>query len=132
MKNQPSNSISSLKIALTSLEIICIIGALPHERITEQAIEIDLEFTPLQHSFISTDSLIDTIDYTKVAAVCSEVAHKGQFHLLENLAHAIAQALFNHFEIKQLKLKVSKKRPLPHLAASAVEIILERKSDGSI
>lgn len=122
---------NNFSIGLEGLEVICIIGAHPHERVTEQALLLDLEFKPREDKSLESDQLDDTVDYTEVAAVCNQVAHAGKYHLLEKLAHATAKKLMELFNLQWVKVKVKKRRPIPYLAFSGVEVYLgEEESDG--
>lgn len=117
---------SSLIVALEGLDIICIVGTEPHERLKEQAIEIDLEFAPESIDCAKSDQLAHAIDYTEVVKRCHDVAHRGKYHLLEALAYATATAVLEQFPLLWVRLSVRKGRPLPHLAASRVEVLLHR------
>lgn len=76
-----------------------------------------------------TDSINDTVDYAKVAAIATQVAQNSSVKLLETLAEKIAGALFN--EISKLKkIRIVLRKLHPHMDvlvdSAGVDITRER------
>jgi 7,8-dihydroneopterin aldolase/epimerase/oxygenase len=66
-----------------------------------------------------SDRLEDTVDYVAVAKVVQEVSDAGQFHLLEALAGAVADAVSERFPVERVRVRVRKRDVAP--AGLAVE-----------
>jgi len=109
-------------IEVETLHVSCVIGTHPHERIHAQVVMIDIAVLADFSACTLTDSIQDTIDYTRLAERCAEVAHTGAFHLLETLAVRIGEMLVREFPISRLKLRVKKPGVLPNTEAVAVMI----------
>jgi FolB domain-containing protein len=80
-------------ITLEQLKVSCILGVLPEERTTEQAVHLQvqlfLDLTPAAHS----ERLEDTVDYQLVMSQLVFLLRFGKFRLLETAAHVLALAL---------------------------------------
>ena len=111
-------------IKIKKYRIHCVIGAHPHERETEQELSIDIEVKLNIQEAVQTDSIVDTIDYEKIAKVCSDLAKTRRYHLLETFAYEALNALLDEFLISWIKLRVVKKQAIP--LAEAVVIELEK------
>jgi dihydroneopterin aldolase len=107
-------------IHLEHLEIDCIIGDLPKERLQTQKIYLDVSF---QLSVSPTDNLEDTIDYCEVIEHCKTVAIEGKFRLIETLGYALLHSLHQKFiKIQSLNILIKKPQPLLGLNYTSVEI----------
>jgi len=99
----------------------CIIGDLPEERLHEQDIFIDLrvqfDFSDIQ------DELKNTIDYVSLAHLCTGIALKKQFQMVESLACAITEDIMKDERIESVNIKIKKPEGLP----SAHFTIIERE-----
>jgi dihydroneopterin aldolase len=80
--------------------IRCIIGVLPHERVEEQEILLDLKVRVNMASCIVSENVQETVNYVRMADICTELAQQKQFFLLEALASAILDQLFFEFPIQ--------------------------------
>lgn len=123
MDNRMDNSIDVV-IAIKKMDVVCLIGTEPHERLEEQTIEIDVELAPVDNKACLSDHLDDAIDYTVVADICSQTASHGKFRLIEALGYAIAGRLATRFKTKWIRVKIFKPHPLQHLKGSAAEVII--------
>jgi dihydroneopterin aldolase len=108
-------------IGIKSLKIPCIIGNNPDERVKEQEIQVDLRLTTNFAQCVESDRVEDTIDYTSLAAVCSEMAKSKQYHLLETYACELAQRLVEDFEIEWISVRVVKPSAIPEAQHTFVE-----------
>src|SRR5262249_3988765 len=86
-----------------------IIGVYPTERICKQSIELDLEMQVDTQTSILTDDIQNTVNYDTVIAKLEEWIEYSHFHLIEALAHYLADNLLSAFPlINQLRLQLSK------------------------
>lgn len=113
-------------VSVKKMNLVCIIGTEPHERVTEQVVEVDVDIALSEMKACFTDELSDAVNYISVADICLEVASKGEFKLIEALAHAIAKKVKDSFQALWVKVKVFKPRPLPHVEGCSVEITLKK------
>ena len=58
-----------------------------------------------------SDRIEDTIDYRELVACLREVSEARQFHLLEALAAAVADAIRERFPVERVRVRVRK----PHV-----------------
>ena len=60
-------------ISIVDLEITCIIGILPYERVKEQNILLDIDLDVDFGDSTCTDDINETIDYTKIAEMATQL-----------------------------------------------------------
>ena len=106
-------------VIVDALEIKAIVGIHPDERVAAQKVVIDLE--------LDTDVAVPAgaqarVDYALVADEVSQFVRREQFLLLETMAEAIGQRLFERFPIVAARIRVAKPGALPHAKACAVRI----------
>lgn len=99
-------------------------GTLAAERELGQRYEVDVELQLDLRRAIASDSLQDTVDYSRAYAIAQEEVEGRQFQLLEALAGSIAERILAELQITAVLVRVRKPQvPLPGvLAYSGVEI----------
>ena len=90
-----------MKIDIESLEFKCIIGIFDFERVKKQKVIINLSF---EYDF-SNDRFID---YSEVVDLVKQTMKKEKFQLIEDAILYLTKLLNQTYEIKNLKLKISK------------------------
>ena len=106
-------------IELAGLEVFGYHGVNEDERREGQRFLYDLELDVGEAG--SSDRIEDAVDYREVAACVREVSESRAFHLLEALAAAVANALFEHFPVARVRVRVRKpdvRLPVEHVAAT--------------
>jgi len=99
----------------------CIIGIHPDERCREQVVWIDFKIR-LELTREGLDSGIEaTVDYVLMARFCSEMAQRGQYHLIEALAVDIAEQGMRRFHALWAWVRVCKPSAIPSAAYAYVE-----------
>ena len=109
-------------IFIQGLEISCIIGTLPRERLTKQKVVIDLEFPVSVRKAARRDDLKDAINYKKIAERATGFVSKSRFFLIETLAEHLAHTLLREFKLKSLTLRIYKPDAIPNAKSVGVEI----------
>lgn len=108
-------------------QISCIVGVYPEERQCEQMLLIDakikIDFSP---SLISGE-VKDTIDYVLIAQICTELAQRKQYFLLEALASDILDECLRRFESVWAWVRIHKPSAIPSAAYAFVELERHRK-----
>ncbi len=87
-------------------------GANPGERDRRQPFEIDLHFDVDLHTAQRTDLLADTIDYAALHKRMVAIVERESFSLLERLAGALLNAVFDDVRVVRAELTVGKPRLL--------------------
>jgi dihydroneopterin aldolase len=99
-----------MKIELRGIELFGHHGVGEEERARGQRFVYDVELEVGERG--ASDRIEDAVDYREVAAAVREIAG-GQFRLLEALATAIADALFERFPAEHVKVRVRKPEVRP-------------------
>jgi FolB domain-containing protein len=103
----PTQALADLFVE--GLGVVCIIGDLPHERSEPQQIILNLQATLDIQKAARSDLLSDSLNYISLANLAIEVAQQGQFHLVEALVVAIANASFSRFpQMASLDIRLEK------------------------
>jgi FolB domain-containing protein len=112
------------QLALCGLEVRCIIGDLPEERLREQLLVLDLTLSLDFSRVLVSDAVQDTVDYVAVAEEVRE-----QFRMIESAAACAAEVCLRHARVDVVKVRVEKSGTVPGLKAAAVT--LERKREAA-
>ena len=97
-------------ISLVDLEIICIIGIHPYERVQEQKLFVDIILDVDFEDSIISDDINDTIDYTLIAELATQLAILKKYQLIESFCSDLNNLLLDKFKIIQ-KSKITVKKP---------------------
>ena len=115
-------------ISLVDLEITCIIGILPYERVKEQNILLDIDLDVDFGDSSYTDDINETIDYTKIAELATQLAISNKYKLIESLCSDLNKLFLDTFEIIQnSKITVKKPNALPKAKYAAYSMKKSRK-----
>ena len=108
---------------LKGLYVDCIIGIYEHERITTQALVIDVE---LDYDFAgpaASDAIADAVDYDRVVSGVTRLARQGAFQLIETLAEEAARFLLGEFpQVERVRIEVRKPAAIPSASCSFVRV----------
>lgn len=110
------------KIYFRRFETTAYVGVFSHEKKAAQPICISLEFDINSKKAAASDLLSATINYDDVKSVILSVIAERHYQLLETLAEAISQSLFNHFPISCLALRVEKTTIYSDMEAVGISI----------
>jgi len=110
------------KIFIQGLEVSCIIGTLPRERVKKQKVVIDLEFPASVRRTAAHDDLRNALNYKKIADRIMGYVSRSRFYLIETLVERLARALITEFKLKNILLRISKPRALRNAKNVGVEI----------
>jgi 7,8-dihydroneopterin aldolase/epimerase/oxygenase len=113
------------KILISKIDCLASVGVTPEERSSTQRLVIDLEFLIDTKTSAGTDSIKDTIDYSKVAAAVADVCGKQPYHLIETIAERIAERVLADFPTPGTRVLVRKISPItrPSVEHVSVEIV---------
>jgi dihydroneopterin aldolase len=85
----------------------------------------DVRLTLDECEAAQTDDVADTIDYTEVLDVITEVATTQSVSLLERLAWATAETILQRFAVDEVWVQVTKPHPPVACALSSVAAAVE-------
>lgn len=108
-------------IHIEKCKIDSFIGVYEHEKESSQSLSIDIVLRIDLTKCIYSDQIEDATDYDKVIALCKKIATLRHYHLLENLAHSLLEALFDTFTPLGLKIILKKE-----LSSARAAIILQK------
>ena len=105
-----------LKVNIEDLTFNCILGILPDERKNLQTVIINLSF-----EYFYNEDGSDFIDYGEVATLIEDVMFEKQFFLIEDAILFVRKKLKAQYNMKNIKLKISKPNILPNCVVSVEE-----------
>lgn len=116
------------KIRLEACRFYGYHGAFEEEQVLGQIFVVDLELSVDLMAASLSDCLEDTVHYGLVFETVRQIVEEKIFTLIERLAGAICQELFDQFlPIKAIKIAIKKENPPIAGHYQAVGIELERK-----
>lgn len=112
-------------LELCGLEVACIIGDLPGERVTEQTLVIDLTLMLDLSRAARSDTLCDTVDYAKLSAEIRVALRLAECRMLERAAECVAAVALRDARVQRVRVRVEKRERVEGLRAAAV--VIERE-----
>ena len=99
-----------ITISIIDLEITCIIGILPNERVKEQKVLLDIYLDVEIGGSTFADDIKETIDYTKIADMATQLAILKKYKLIESFCFDLTNLFLYTFKIIQ-KSNITVKKP---------------------
>ena len=101
-------------ISIVDLEITCIIGILPDERVKEQTLLLDIYLDVDFGDSNIADDINETIDYTKIAEMATQLGISKKYKLIESFCYDLNNLFLETFTIiQQSKITVKKPNAIP-------------------
>ena len=113
-------------LRLDGLEVSCIIGDLPEERLREQTLLVDAELELDLSAAAASDSLADTVDYASLAGRIREKVRAARCRLVERAAELAVAECLSDARVERATVTVRKSGCVPGLAAAAVSVTRSR------
>ena len=110
-------------IHIRDLELECIVGILPEERLRPQPVRINLRLGCDLAAAGNSDDISQTVDYRQVRARVIELVVNSRFGLIEKLAQKIAESVLEVPGIASVQVILDKPRALADCRSVAVEIL---------
>jgi dihydroneopterin aldolase len=115
-----------LDFFIEGLEVYGHHGVPAEEKVMGQRLLFDLRLTMEQCRGAQTDGVGDTVDYTEVIDVITEVATVDSYSLLERLAQVCAETILKKFPLlDEVWVQVSKPHPPVACALASVAAAVE-------
>ncbi len=110
-------------LRLNAIEVDCILGDLPEERVTEQKVRVDVAMEiDLQDAALS-DSLDDTVDYAILVGDIREALEEAKCRLLERAADVVADVCLADPRVERVTVCVRKFGTVKGLGSAEVKIV---------
>lgn len=106
-------------------QVSCIIGVYAEERQREQILFFDAKIKLNLSLKGMKDQVEETVDYVKIADVCTRLAKSNRYFLLEKLASDIIEEFFLIFPAVWASITIKKPAAIPFADYAFIE--LERK-----
>jgi dihydroneopterin aldolase len=109
-------------IGIYQHQIEAIVGIYPAERVKKQFLFIDGKVNYSFNSCLASNTVQDTLDYTQLAQICTDLAHEKEYFLLETFAADILQRWMECFAISWGWVKIKKPAAIPTADYAFVEL----------
>ena len=109
-------------LGLEGIEVPCIIGDLPEERLREQTLRVDATLELDLHAAVASDAICDTVDYAALAGRIRERVRDAKCRLIERAAELVAAECLADSRVERVTVTVRKSGCVPGLAAAAVSV----------
>lgn len=118
-------------IGFEDYAIECIIGVFAEERKQPQKIFVDLKVEVDIEKGAQTDHFKDVYDYVQLAEMCTEMAQKKEYALLETFAYEVITKLEEDPQVFWAAIKIKKPSALESARYTFVELESQKKRGSS-
>lgn len=112
-----------MKLNLNGLEVKCIIGELPEERVKSQRLIVDAELE-ISDKAADSDELSDTVDYAVLADEIRAALVAAKCKMIERAAKIAAEVCLKNDKVSSVVLTITKSGAIPGLASASAQIQL--------
>ena len=116
-----------MKLALNGLDVVCIIGERPEERLREQHLRVEAELTVIDAAAV-TDRLEDAVDYAALAERIRAALVAAKCRLIERAARIVAEVCLDDGRVGAVRVRVTKIGAVPGLESATAELELNNES----
>ena len=109
-------------IRIEQLELDCLIGINPWERLTKQRITIDITMDVDLSAAGRSDSIRDTVDYRVVAKAVTAEVNSSSYKLVEALAARLAEICMTNERVQSVEVTLRKPGAIRNATAVGVTI----------
>lgn len=108
-----------MKLKLTEIDVDCIIGDLPEERVKPQRLLIDVELD-VSDLAGETDELADTVDYAALTEAIRAALIAGACRMIERAAKLVVETAlsFGRGKVFAVRASVTKTGAIAHLRSA--------------
>jgi dihydroneopterin aldolase len=117
--------VSADRLVLEGMRFFAHHGDVEAERELGSRIDVDVELTADFTAPGRSDALADTVDYVKAYERVRDIVEGRQYHLLEALAAAIADALLDDARVESVRVRVAKQPPIA-ATFDCVSVVIQR------
>ena len=111
------------QLKLNGIEVECIIGDLPEERVNEQRLLVDVTLDIDLDDAANSDRLDDTVDYALLVGNIREALEDAKCRLLERAAGIVADVCLEDPLVERAAVTVRKFGSVSGVASAAVTLV---------
>lgn len=111
-------------VLIEQLELDCVIGVNPWERLVKQRITIDITMDIDLSAAGKSDSIRDTVDYSRVVKTVTAEVNSSSYRLVEALATRVAEICLEPERVRSVVITLRK--PGAVKSATAVGVTIRR------
>lgn len=113
-----------IELMLNGLDVDCVIGDRPEERLKEQRLTVDVVLT-VDDAATETDALCDTVDYAALAdGICAALV-AAKCRMIERAAKVVADECLRHPCVAKAVVTVTKAGAVARLRSASVRLTAE-------
>lgn len=112
------------KIIIAGLEVNCIVGIKPEERLKTQQVIVDIKLSTDLSKAAETDDVNDTVDYDSLSENIVGFIEKSDFRLLEKLAYETAKLAKEISKAREVTIAIKKPAAIKRAKYASVELSL--------
>ena len=105
-------------LELNGIDVDCIIGELPDERIRKQSLSVDVALE-IDDASAESDDLRDTVDYAALAKSIRKALVAAECRMIERAAKVAYDVCVADTKVRSASVKVTKAGAVPHLASAS-------------
>jgi dihydroneopterin aldolase len=105
-------------LELNGLEVDCIIGELPEERVRNQRLILDVKLEICDDSAF-TDDITDTVDYAALTESIRDALVSAKCRMIERAAKVAHDICMSNSKVRSATVKVTKAGAIKHLASAS-------------
>ncbi|MBR4654461.1 MAG: dihydroneopterin aldolase [Kiritimatiellae bacterium] len=109
-------------LRLNGIEVLCIIGDLPEERLREQRLLVDATLELDLSAAAASDSLADTVDYAALSRRIRETLRSAKCRLVERAAKLAVGECLADARVVRATVSVRKCGSVPGLSSAEVAV----------
>lgn len=119
------------RVYVHDIEVECLIGTEPGERLGHQTVLIDVDVVCDCRPAGRSDDLTDALDYVRLVEVVQDRAAASRFRLLEALGEDLAASLLGALPTAEaVHLRLTKPAAIPGIPLVGIEIERRREAGG--
>ena len=110
-----------MKLELNGIDVNCIIGERPDERVRTQRLRVDVSLTVSDRAG-ETDELGDTVDYAALTEKIRAALVAAKCKMIERAARIVCDLCMEDEKVSAAKVRVTKAGAIAHLESAAAVI----------
>jgi len=116
-----------MKLELNGIEVECIIGERPDERVRVQRLRVDVA-VEITDRAAETDELSDTVDYAELTERIRTALVAAKAKMIERAAKVVCETCLADAKVAAVEAKVTKSGAIPHLESAAATLAVTRNA----
>jgi dihydroneopterin aldolase len=109
-----------MRIKIENLKCHCLIGLYPKERQRKQPLILEIEYDYELQANPDAENTDGMVDYDALSRRVKEFVNQSRYQLLETLAQAVIELIFENQKIREAKVTIKKPRALKPALVSVI------------